>query len=268
MSEVSMASRIQDVPAYLKWTGRNSIKADSKPRLRLFCFPYAGGGSSIFREWADDLPSAIEVRPIQLPGRENRWGETPFTSLSPLVEALSSALDPLLDLPSVFFGHSMGAFISFELARQLRRKANKTPIHLFISGARAPQIPDPDPPIHQLPDAAFIKELQRLNGIPEKVLQDAELMRLVMPTLRADLTLCETFEYSPDEPLRCPITAYGGQQDKKAPRELLAGWSAQTSSAFTLRAFPGDHFYLTSARKLLLHAVSAELSGILMRMDR
>lgn len=262
-----MASRIEDVPSYLKRTGVNSIRTNSERRLSLFCFPYAGGGASIYREWAADLPPSIEVCPIQLPGRENRWNETPFTSLSSLVEDLATILLPMFKLPFVFFGHSMGALISFELARALRRKTHKAPIHLFISSARAPQIPDPDSPIHQLPDAEFIKELQRLNGIPEMVLQDAELMHLVLPTLRADITLCETYEYFPDESLSCPITAYGGQLDKKVQREHLAGWSAQTSGAFTFRSFPGDHFYLTSARKLLLRAVSAELSGILMRMN-
>lgn len=262
-----MASALEEAPAYLKWTGGNVIGEGSKHRLHLFCFPYAGGGASAFREWADDLPSAVDVHPIQIPGREGRWGERPFTSLSSLVENLATVLSPCLNLPFVFFGHSMGALIGFELARHIRRKTNKTPVHLFISGARAPQIPDPDPPIHRLPDSEFIRELQRLNGIPEIILQDSELMRVVLPTIRADITLCETHEYYWDEPLSCPITAYGGQQDRKVQREDLAGWSSQTSRAFLFRAFPGDHFYLTSARKLLLRAVSAELSGILMGMD-
>ncbi len=186
-----MTSALEAVPTHFKWTGANPLKSDSQRRLYMLCFPYAGAGASVFREWALDLPSSVDVRAIQIPGRENRWSETPFTSMSSLVKSLSAALDPLLDLPFVLFGHSMGALVSFEFARQLRRETNKTPVHLFISGARAPQIPDPDPPIHQLPDLAFIGELQRLNGIPESVLQDGELMRLVLPTLRADLTLCE-----------------------------------------------------------------------------
>ena len=258
---------MDNVPAYLKWTAGHTQLTDSVRRLSMFCFPFAGGGASIFREWKADLPAAVEIHPIQLPGRENRWGEEPFTNLSVLVEVLIDALDPLFNLPFVFFGHSMGALISFEFAKQLQRKTEKKPLHLFISGARAPQIPDPDPPIHQLPDEAFIHELQRLNGIPEMVLRDAELMGLVLPTLRADVTLCETHEYTADEPLSCPITAYGGQHDKKINRDHLAGWSSHTSDAFTFRAFPGDHFYLTSCRKLLLRALSAELTGILMRMD-
>jgi medium-chain acyl-[acyl-carrier-protein] hydrolase len=233
----------------------------------MFCFPFAGGGASVFREWKADLPAAVDVHPIQLPGREGRWGEKPFTNLSLLVEALMNVLDPLLHQPFVFFGHSMGALISFEFARQLRRSRDKTPVHLFISGARAPQIPDNDPPIHQLPDSEFITELQQLNGIPEFALQNSELMRVLLPTIRADITLCETHEYYPDEPLGCPITAYGGQADRKVQHEHLAGWNVLTSAGFSVRAFPGDHFYLTSARKLLLRALSAELSGILMRMD-
>jgi len=174
----------------------------------------------------------------------------------------------MLNVPFAFFGHSMGAFISFERARQLRRENSKTPVHLFVSGARAPQLPDPDPPIHHLPDAAFFEVLRRLSGIPDEVLQNAELMQVVLPTLRADVTMCETYVYAADEePLSCPISAYGGEADGKVSYEDLAGWGAQTQNAFTVHIFPGDHFFLYSARESLLRVLSAALSAIVKRMN-
>jgi medium-chain acyl-[acyl-carrier-protein] hydrolase len=268
MTPQSRALRASSRVSYSRWTSGTSVEPSSKTRLRLFCFPHAGSGASIFREWSAALPPAIEVCPVQLPGRESRWTEPPFTRLVSLVETLVIALRPLLDLPFAFFGHSMGAFISFELARQLRRENSENPAHLFVSGARAPQIPDPDPPIHQLPDSAFVEELRRLNGMPDEVLQNAELMQVVLPTLRADVTMCETYVYSADEePLSCPISAYGGQEDRKVIYKDLAGWNAQTRNASTMQIFPGDHFFLYSAREPLLRAVSAELSGILTRMN-
>src|ERR1700694_2711560 len=142
-------------------------------RRRLFCFPYAGAGASIFRAWPDGLPTDVEVCPVQFPGRGTRLMERPFTRLSPLVEALAQALVPLLDKPFAFFGHSLGALVGFELARQLRRQTGVQPVRLFVSADRAPQIPPRDRPIHALPKGEFLVELRRLNGIPRKVLEDA-----------------------------------------------------------------------------------------------
>lgn len=234
--------------------------------LRLFCFPYAGGAASAFCTWSDDLPRGVEVCPIQLPGRESRLGEPPFTRLAPLVQALAPAIRPYLDKPFAFFGHSMGATISFELARQLRQQDDPGPVHLFVSGSRAPQIPDPDPPIHHLPEAEFVEELRRFNGTPELVLQNAELMQLFLPLLRADLALHEAYTYTADEPLDCPISAFGGLEDEEVSRDELAAWRDQTRGAFTLRIFPGDHFFLRSARALLLWAVSQDLTQVLGRV--
>lgn len=232
-------------------------------RLRLFCFPYAGGAASAFYTWSDNLPCEVEVCPIQLPGRESRLGEPPFTRLVPLVQALAQAIRPHLDKPFAFFGHSMGATISFELARQLRRQNDPCPVHLFVSGSHAPQILDRNPPIHHLPEAKFVEELRRFNGTPEAVLQNAELMVLFLPLLRADLALDETYVYIPDEPLDCPISACGGLKDDVVSHENLAAWCDQTRGAFTLRVFPGDHFFLRSARTLLLQAVSQDLVQLL-----
>jgi len=134
-------------------------------RIRLFCFPYAGGGASIFRTWHERFPSEVEICPVQWPGREGRLAEAPIADLPVLVEKVAVALAPYLDIPYAFLWHSMGALVSFELTRYLRRTDRLAlPVHLFVSGRRAPQIPDLDPPTSHLPKPAFIEELRRLKG--------------------------------------------------------------------------------------------------------
>jgi surfactin synthase thioesterase subunit len=256
-----MLTGMNDSPAHLSWTKGVVVPPSAETRLRLLCFPYAGAGASIYWGWAAALPAGIELCPIQLPGREGRWMEPPITHFPSLIETLADVLQPLLTVPFAFFGHSMGAVISFELARQLRRSSGLSPVHLFLSAARAPHIPDPHPPIHQLGEAAFMNVLWRLNAIPAQILQNAELMRLVLPCLRADLTLCETYRYRPEPPLPCPISTYGGQHDSKVAYAHLAAWRMHTQRAFTCRLFPGDHFFLMSARTSLLRVLADELSA-------
>lgn len=234
-------------------------KADPKAQLRLFCFPYAGAGALIFRKWSDGLPREVEVCPIQLPGRGTRLTEPPFTQLSCLIEALTRALVPLLDKPFAVFGHSLGALIGFELARQIRRQYGVHPIRLFASAGRAPQIPHRAPPIHTLPDNEFLAELRRLNGTPRELLDHEELMEVMLPILRADFALYETYLYTTEPPLNCPISAFGGLQDRKVTASDLEEWRAQTSASFSLRMFPGDHFFLKEL--LLLQALSQELQS-------
>ncbi len=261
------AALAKSASEHSRWIGGRCGPRQSNARLRLLCFPYAGGGVSVFRAWEDELPETVDVCPVRLPGRESRWKEPPFTRLTPLVETLARVLRPMLDVPFAFFGHSMGAFVSFELARQLRREGGPTPVKMFVSGASAPQIPDPDPPIHELPDPEFLEELQRLNGMPKEVIRVEEVLRLMMPTLRADVGLVETYTYSSEEPLGCPISSYGGKKDCKATPHDLVAWSEQTASDFRLRLFPGDHFFLLGARESVLDDVSRELSEIVSRRE-
>jgi medium-chain acyl-[acyl-carrier-protein] hydrolase len=174
-------------------------------------------------------------------------------------------LRPYLDLPYAFFGHSMGALISFELARQLRRHHQVTPTHIFVSGRQAPQLPDTTPAIHHLPAPEFVARLRRLNGTPDEVLHNAELMGLILPTLRADFAVCETYVYTPDAPFDCSISAFGGLQDDDVDRDALAAWQAQTRRSFTLRLFPGNHFFLLNSRALLLQALYQDLTQLLLR---
>ena len=234
-------------------------KPNPQARLRLFCFPYAGGGASIFRPWPSDLPAGIEVCAIQLPGRENRLREQAFTHLTPLVETLAQVLRPYLTLPFAFFGHSMGTLIGFELAREFRRQRLPSPLHLLVSGRRAPQLLDDEPPIHDLPEPEFVAELRRLSGTPEAVLQNAELMQLLIPVLRSDFAINETYTYTPEEPLGCPISAFGGTEDEETTQEDLAAWREQTRVSFRLQMFPGDHFFLNSIRTPFIQALAQDL---------
>lgn len=234
-------------------------RPNPQARLRLFCFPYAGGGASIYRLWPNDLPAAVEVCSIQPPGRETRLREKPFTHTAPLTQALAPVLRPYFDLPFAFFGYSLGSLVAFELARELRRQGGPMPLHLFVGGRRAPQIPDPEPPIHDLPEPEFMHELRRLSGTPEAVLQNAELMQLLQPLLRADFAINETYPYTDEPPLECPISAYGGLEDAEANQNDLAAWLEQTRGAFKLQMFPGGHFFLNSDRTSLLRSISEDL---------
>lgn len=237
--------------------------AGSRPnraaKLRLFCFPYAGGGALTYRNWARNLPAQVDVCAVQLPGRGSRLLEPPFTEMEPLVKAILRELRSYLDMPFAFFGHSMGAIISFELARLLRREHAALPVHLFVSGRSAPQVSKPRTSTYGLGNAEFIEELLRLKGTPPEVLNHPDLMQVVMPLLRADFELIETYTYTYEPPLSIPLAAFGGLADLENSRESLAGWRAQTTAEFSLRMLPGDHFYLTSSEELLLSVLAREL---------
>ena len=234
--------------------------------LRLFCIPHAGGGASAFRAWGDALPVDVEVCPVQLPGREARMGEPAISRMEPLVDALSRAIRPYEDLPIAFFGHSNGALIAFELARRLRREGRHLPVHLFASGRRAPDVPNPRPDVAHLPDPEFLAEMRELGGTPEEVLAHPELMQILMPLLRADVALNEAYRFSEEAPLECPITAYGGLGDLKATREDVEAWGRHTSGGFTARFFPGDHFFVYGEQKeLVLRTLSGDLHDIFRR---
>ncbi len=240
------------------------VRSKSQPRLRLFCFPYAGGGASLFRLWSKMLPAEVEVCPVHLPGREGRLKEPAFTRLAPLVQALAQAL--YMDAPFAFFGYSMGALISFELARYLRRTTRPGPLFLFVAAHRAPQLPQAHPDLHRLPEPAFLDALDRLGGTPITVRQHAELMQLMLPTLRADFALSETYDYLVEAPLTCPITAFGGEQDTYVNLEALSAWREQTQGPFRLNVLPGNHFFLHSQQHLLLQALSQDLETLLERL--
>jgi medium-chain acyl-[acyl-carrier-protein] hydrolase len=261
-SEMSMTKQIQKMRTLNPWL--RCWERRPHAHMRLFCFPYAGGGASIFHRWAEYLPQNVEVCAVQLPGREDRLPEQAFSTMSSLLEALIPVLTPYLDMPYAFFGHSMGGLISFELARYFcQTDESPAPFHLFVSGRSAPQLPDLEPPSHDLPEPEFIEELRRLKGTPEKILQNAELLRLLLPLLRADFSLCETYRYTQGKPIPCPISAFGGLYDLDVTREAIGAWRTQTSEQFKMRFFDGDHFFIHKEQTSLLQSLTRDLfSGL------
>jgi surfactin synthase thioesterase subunit len=242
---------------------KNPWLAPRRPNLRagvrLFCFPYAGGSEAIYRTWQQNLPEDIDVLPIQLPGRGTRMKEPPTTRPAPLVQALSQSLRPEMELPFAFFGHSMGGLIAFELTRQLRREGGPLPVHLFISAKCCPKEVD-DLYSSEISDEELIEILRRYEGTPREVLENAELMQLLLPVIRADMELCNTYVCDPEPPLPCPLTAFGGLQDQKSGRACLEGWQSYTTGRFTLRMFPAGHFFLRRWERSILETISRELA--------
>ncbi|UKD58043.1 thioesterase domain-containing protein [Amycolatopsis sp. FU40] len=230
------------------------------PRLRLLCFPYAGGGASVYRPWREHLPPDVELCAVQLPGRESRLSEPPWYQLSALLPQLHRGLSGLLDLPYATFGHSLGALVSFEFVRQLRRCGDPLPRHLFASGRGAPQVPVRSEPIHRLPDAEFVREIARFRATRPEVLADPDLLELVLPALRADFALSERYRYRPEPPLPCPITAFYGIGDTSVRKDDVSAWGSQTSAAWRVRAMPGDHFFLRPAQPRLLAEIGSSLA--------
>ncbi len=228
--------------------------------MRLFCFPYAGSGAVVYRTWPNDLPPEIEMCAVQLPGRENRFREAPLRELAEVVAALAHALQPCLDLPFAFFGHSLGGLIGFELAHDLRAQQGREPAQLFISARRAPHIPEPLSPIHPLPNEEFIAQVQkRYGGIPQAILQAPDLLNAMLPMLRADFALFENYVYQKRASLNCPLTVFGGEHDQIVGRNDLAAWSEHTRGPLNLRMLEGDHFFLRGAQPIIVREISRQL---------
>jgi medium-chain acyl-[acyl-carrier-protein] hydrolase len=232
-------------------------------QLQLICFHYAGCGAAIFHPWPDYLPTNVQVCAIRLPGRETRFKEPLFTDIDSLIQSLIHPLLTILDKPFAFFGHSMGALISFELSRFLRKNYGLSPQHLFVSSRCAPQLAPTNPPLHNLPESNFIEKLCEFNGIPQAVLADKELMQIFLPILRADFSVLETYSYTAEQPLNFAITTFGGMQDSVVSVRQLEAWQAQTNQSFSLQMFPGDHFFINTAKSSLLTSISKTLEELL-----
>lgn len=213
-------------------------------RLRLFCFPHAGGGALAFRDWPLHLPSDIEPLVVQPPGREERIGEAALARLDLLADSIAAELEPYLTIPFAFFGHSFGALLAFETARQLRRCKRPEPVHLIVSGRRAPTCRPKSRLLHRLSDVELRDYLRDLGGTPKEVLDNPDFMRLILPTLRADISACETHRHIAEEPLRCSLHVFGGSNDPDVSPSDLENWQTETSGPFAVRLFAGGHFYL------------------------
>jgi medium-chain acyl-[acyl-carrier-protein] hydrolase len=212
----------------------------------------------MFRPWASRLPDVVEVVAIELAGRGARYAEPLARDLRQAAASLTSAIASLGDQPFALFGHSMGALLAYELARQLRG-TGREPVYAFLSACPAPHRIAERRRLHCLSDRVLLAEIARQNGTPEAVLAEPELMALMLPIIRADLEMFETYEVETREPLRCDVLALCGEADPTVGEEEVRDWTAYAGGAFELERFPGEHFFIKSAEVLVLASVAGRL---------
>ncbi|MGW3461138.1 thioesterase II family protein [Streptomyces olivaceoviridis] len=239
-----------------------TLRSSPKPRVRLACFPHAGGTASFFRSWAPLVPDDVELLAARYPGREDRIFDAPAHTMDELAGPLGEACAALLsDAPLLLFGHSMGAQVAYEVCLRLAATPGPGPSALFVSGRAGPGRTG-SRGLGDTPDSELISELVYMGGTAAEVIADPELRELVLPALRADFRLLEKHVPDPrSESLDIPVVAYHGLGDPDTDADSVSAWSSVTRSRFSIRAFPGDHFYLTSQAEPLL----ADLFGRLGR---
>lgn len=243
------------------WLQRITDTSDAT--LRFVCFPHAGGTAAAFRLWRTGLPSWTQVLAIRYPGRGGRMAEPPVDRIPVIAQCVGQALSGLPQMPTAFFGHSMGGLVAFETACQLAAAGQELPVHMFVSGHAPPHLPVSRPPISLLPDADFIRELdRRYAAVPAELMQYPDVLALLLPALRADIAAVEANRHSPATVLACPITVFGGSDDRTATRGQLEAWRDLTSQGFELRLFEGGHFYVNAQREAVLAEISACLQAV------
>lgn len=235
-------------PAYGGPTSRWLVELGSnRTGTPLLIFPHAGAGPNPYRRLGQAMLGRFRPFLVHLPGRETRLDDTRCHSVPSLVQQLARATAPLLSSGFSFYGHSMGALLAFELARQLRRTYGVEPDHLAVSGHSAPRV-QRALARHRLPDDDLWQSVCALLGTPPEVAADRQMRAMLLPTLRADFEVCETYQYRPEPALDCPINAFAGSHDDEAPPAEMAGWAAETRSAYRQETVPGDHFFNLSDR--------------------
>jgi len=235
--------------------------------LRMICFPYAGGSAYTYSSWAKALPRNVELVAVQLPGRSTRFGETPYSDMKNLVDGLIQVFPNLMGTPYILMGHSLGSRIAFELMNRCKQECIRLPRHFIASGSRAPHIPDRERKIHQLPEAQFIEELQKLNGTPVEIIQNEELMALTLPFLRADFTLSETYQYTGDAQFDCPITVLDGDGDSEISLLDIEAWGDHFSHPADIHTISGDHFFIEKSTSAVLEKIRSVISDSLVHMS-
>ncbi|TMR88869.1 thioesterase [Nonomuraea basaltis] len=205
------------------------------------------------------MPAAIEVCAVQLPGRESRMGERPLDDMGELLDGLGPAVAEAVDRPFALFGHSMGARVAFELSRWLRRRGAPRPLHLFVSGCPAPQLPQP-PPLHPLAEADLVRRLREMAGLSPEVFRIPGILDALLPVLRADFAVVENYAYEPEPPLDHAVTAFAGTADPEADRAQAEAWEAQTSGAFAFHEVPGGHFFVQDRLADVLSVIAKVVS--------
>ncbi|MFI6846261.1 thioesterase domain-containing protein [Kitasatospora sp. NBC_00085] len=227
-------------------TGRWTVAAPGAPEagLRLFCFAHAGGGPTLFRSWQREFGQDVDIRPILLPGREARAREQPFRRMTDIIGPMCDGLLPSLDRPFALFGHSLGAVLAYEAAREFAARGWGEPRHLVVSARRAPHLPSRRARLHDLPQDQFTAAVAGMGGTPAEVLAHPGLLNAFAPGLRADFEVNETYTPLPGGLLACPVSAVVGRSDSEVDPDEMAGWRDTTRGGFDLRVVDGGHFYL------------------------
>jgi pyochelin biosynthetic protein PchC len=228
--------------------------------VRLVCFPHAGGSATFYYPFSKALSPDVDVLTVQYPGRQDRLGEPCVESVHELADMVTEELRPWLDRPCALFGHSMGATLAFEVASRLQRDGS-TPRLLFVSARRAPSR-HRGGTVHLLDDGGLVTELLSMSGTDERVLDNPDVLRMILPAVRADYKAAETYRYSPWPPLNCPIFAILGDHDPKVDPDEAKFWHEHTTGSFDLRVFPGGHFYLNEHKAEVVETVTARLATV------
>lgn len=234
---------------------------DTRPwaSMRLFCFPHAGGSAVFYRPWSAEVTPAVEVHAVQYPGRADRLRDPLIQDAHRLARLIAGSMAPLMDRPAALFGHSMGAVLAYEVARMLQSRG-RPPVHLFVSGARPPHRRGEREGIADRDDEGLIGALTELGGTDAELLQDPEMRELVLPYIRNDFRLIEHYEQAAGPRLTMPVTALLGDADPHVDEARAAGWADVTDAAFSLKVFPGDHFYLTPQQPQVLAEILQRLN--------
>lgn len=233
--------------------------------IRLFCFHFAGGGASCFNSWAKVLGEDLAVCPIQLPGRESRFREPRITNFNDLICQLYDQLQPYLNQPYAFYGHSLGALIAYAIAHKRHQLSLRLPLVLFVGAHRAPHIPYSFPSCNSMSFDELKGLLSKFEGIPESILRNEEWMEALLPLLKDDLLLCESYEHQSWEALPCPIYAFGGASDRMVSQFEILAWCQHTKAEFRSYFYPEGHFFIKSQRTQLPNAIALAIQQNLPR---
>lgn len=233
-------------------------------KVRFFCFPYAGAGATLFNQWPSFMPDTVELVAFQPPGREMRFREEPVTSWSEMVKYIVREIDDYLDKPAILFGYCVGSIVAFEVARALQETGK--PVQALLVAARfAPSIPEPRQ-VHTLPDDQLVTTLAEYNATPADILNDASLLKILLPSIRADFQISETYQYTPEPKLTIPVTAFRGGQDQAITSANMQAWQETTTNSFALRTLPGGHFFIHDAQPIFKQMLRQTIQKIIKQL--
>ena len=232
-------------------------KPNPSADLKLICFPYAGGGVNVFTSWSKYLPENIELIIVQTPGRGSHMTAKPYINMEELIQNLLREVIVHFKKPYILFGHSLGSRVAFALMNEAYKLYNSLPLHFIASGSRSPHKKLITEPIYNLPTDDFIQKLKILNGTPNEVLENRELMNFFLPVLRADFKIADEYIYRGKTKFNCPISVLTGEYDIGVTLGDAKSWGDLFTQKVSVHTIPGDHFFINSHRDIVLKKINA-----------